>query len=447
MNKVFKSAVCVVLCLVMCTSLCACDVLYDAIDSISSLIIPKGIVEDVSLGYTQIEKVDFTYSEHYKPYECRDSYELLESDDMRKLYDMLLVNAYFVYPQADENSEYKTKQVILEDVILTEAKIRLVIKALIDDNPQMFWLTSTFGFLVDEDRNYTAAQLYSRYSPTELISCEKKLREKVNSFFAPLDKGKTPYQLELFIHDYIVDNCEYDESVKQKDDSELLESAVFDVYGALVDGVAVCEGYSRSFQLLCNGVGIRSFNIVGKSEDDLHMWSAVVLDGDWYYVDVTWDDCSGEALRYDYFNINEKQLEKDHEFSKLTREMTDKEITGSESGKALTSNFFIPDCTQSAFNYYVRQSPHLTDYDSDEVVESLLKTATKKQEYFHIYISPDDFDYDEAVDMLFYTYPQYFFSYVDEVNYSLPDYSIDNSNISIYKKKTLSVVTVELKYV
>jgi len=47
--------------------------------------------------------------------------------------------------------------------------------------------------------------------------------------------------------------------------------------------------------------------------------------------------------------------------------------------------------------------------------------------------------------LLFHSYPQYFFTYVDNVNYRLSDYSIDG-NLSIYRKKELNVVTVELEY-
>ncbi len=434
----------VLLCVAICLSFSSCSL----IDEISSLFKPQyGIVEDTSLGYTQMDTSDFTYSPFYTPYKSKDSYNLLENDKMRALYDLLYQNVYYVYPQAQDNGEYKTKQAVLEESNLSEAQVRLTIKALSDDNPQIFWLSSTFGFLLHSEYNYTAVQLYSRYSPDDLAVRINELKEKVNGFYDSLADDVSEFNRELEIHDYILKNCEYDESVDFTSDENYEKTDAFDAYGALVRGVAVCEGYSRAFELLCNGVGIRCINLIGTSQDELHMWNAVELDGDWYYVDTTWDDIEDKAFKYDYFNINEKQLKKDHEFSSLANDMTDEEINGDGDLNALTSNFYIPDSDQTAFNYYVRKSPHLTNYDGREVIDSLTQSALEKEKYFHFYIDPDEFTYEYAVDQLFYSYPQHFFNYVDTVNMSLPDYSIDTSSLSLYKKENLSVVTVVLEYV
>ncbi len=447
MKKPVIKLVAVLLCFAFSFTFTSCTIVDEISNSIYSLVMPKGIAEDVSLGYTHIENTSFLYSEHYTAYKSTDSYDCLENDKMRELYRMLLENVYYVYPQANSDGEYKTKQAILEETQLTQAQIRLTIKALTDDNPSVFWLSTTFGFLVSEDQNYTAVQLYSRVSPKEVQQQATELKVKVDDFYKNLEKSLTPYQLELKIHDYILDNCEYDNSIDVNDVITVENAKSFDAYGALVKGIAVCEGYSRAFQLLCHGVGIRCINLIGESQDELHMWSCVLLDGDWYYVDTTWDDNLNKAFRYDYFNINEKQLKADHEFSKLWSQMSDEEICGYDDDNALTSNFFIPQSTNTAYNYYVRNSAHLTDFDAENVIDSLLTAATKKEEFFHFYIDPKEFTYDNAVDQLFYSYPQHFFKYIDTVNSVLSDYSLEKEDLSLYKKKTISVVTVVLKYV
>lgn len=447
MKKTLLRITAVLLCFMMCFTLCSCEFAQLVFDEISLLIKPQyGMVEDTSLGYTQIEKITFSYSEYYAPIESKEAYNALENDKMRELYDVLFENIYFVYPQA-EDGEYKTKQAVIEESALTEAQVRLTIKALTDDNPEIFWLSSTFGFLIHEELSYTAVQLYSRYSPDELKTRVEDFTTSVNEIFTKLQKGMSEYQRELFIHDYIVDNCEYDESVILTEDTTTLRSDVFESFGAIVDNLAVCEGYSRAFQMLCHGVGIECINLVGESEDVLHMWSAVELGGDWYYVDTTWDDNDDEAFKYDYFNINEKQLTKDHEFSPLVSEMSDEEINGTDDLSAQTSNFTIPQCTEKAYNYYIRETVHLTDYYDDDIVESLLSSAMKKEKYFHFYIDPKKLDYEEAVDVLFYSYPQHFFNYVSQANDSIPDYSIEKNDIMMYKKDSLSVVTVLLEYI
>ena len=447
MKKMTLRITAVFLCFVMCFSLGSCEFAQFVYDEISSLVKPQhGMVEDTSLGYTQIEKIAFSYSEYYTPFDSKEAYNSLENDKMRELYDVLFENVYFVYPQA-KDGEYKTKQAVIEESALTEAQVRLTIKALTDDNPEIFWLSSTFGFLIHDEYKYTAVQLYSRYSPTELKTRVEDFTSSVNTFYTKLEKGMSEYQRELFIHDYIIDNCEYDESVILNENTITTRSDVFESYGALVDNLAVCEGYSRAFQMLCHGVGIKCINLIGQSEDVLHMWSAVELGGDWYYVDTTWDDNDDEAFRYDYFNINEKQLTKDHEFSPLAEKMSEEEINGTSDINAQTSNFTIPECSGKAYNYYVRESVHLKDYYDNDIVDSLISSAMKKEKYFHFYIEPKALDYEEAVDVLFSSYPQHFFNYIYEANNSIPDYSIEYNDLMMYKKDSLSVVTVVLEYI
>ena len=447
MKKLCVKFALILLCVVLSVTLASCDVLDTAVDTVSSLISPKGIVEDTSLGYTQMERDGYTYSPYYTQFVCRESYNCLENEKMRELYSELLESAYFVYPKSFSKDEYKCRQVILEDSQLSEAQIRLVIKALTDDNPQIFWLSTTFGFLVNQSENYTAVQLYSRSHPEILNKNIAQLKEKVNGFFETVDDNLSEYEREKIAHNYILNNCEYDESLSDVLTVPQDKASAFDPYGVMVEGVAVCEGYARTFQLLCNGLGLNCINVIGESEGELHMWNAVMLDGDYYYVDTTWDDKDDGAFMYDYFNISEKQLLNDHDFSPLSSEMSDEDICGEGRINALTSNFFIPKCTSTAYNYYIRESAHLTDYDGDKIVESLEKAAKNKEKYFHFYIDPDEFTYEYAVEQLFFSYPQYFFKYVDEVNYSLPDYSLDKNNLSLYQKEAISVVTVMLKYV
>ncbi len=447
MRKTVQKIIAVILCFSVCFALSSCQQLTDTLDAISSLINPKGMVEDISLGYTQITDTEFEYSEHYTAIVCRESYNCLENDKMRELYDKLFESAYFVYPRSTTSSQYKCKQIILEDVQLTEAQIRLVIKALTDDNPQIFWLSSTFGFLVSSVDNYTAVQLYSRVSPDVLIVRCQSLKTEVDSFFESVPSGMSEYEREKYVHDFIIEKCEYDESLVDVEIVPDDKASAFDCYGVMVEGVAVCEGYARTFGLLLNALGVRCINVIGESEGELHMWNAVELDGDYYYVDATWDDKDDGAFKYDYFNISEKQLLYDHEFSPLSDELTDVQICGDDKINALTSNFFIPKCTSTAYNYYIRESVYLENYDDDDIVDSLLQSALNKEKFFHFYIDPDELTYSYAVDQLFLSYPQHFFKYVDLVNYELSDYSLDKNNLSFYQKKQLNVVTVVLKYV
>ena len=81
----------------------------------------------------------------------------------------------------------------------------------------------------------------------------------------------------LALHDYLITHCAYDQSL-----------TMVTAYDALVSGSAVCQGYTMAYRALLDRVGIDS--TVVASEAMNHAWNLVELDGNWYHVDVTWDD-------------------------------------------------------------------------------------------------------------------------------------------------------------
>jgi hypothetical protein len=97
------------------------------------------------------------------------------------------------------------------------------------------------------------------------------------------------------------------------------------------DGRAVCEGYARLFQSLCDHAGIRSQIITGYARTKWngpgsgfrsnHTWNAVNIDSVWYLLDVTWASgfisrSSGEFIRHydDYYFLTEPSKFIEHHF-------------------------------------------------------------------------------------------------------------------------------------
>lgn len=62
------------------------------------------------------------------------------------------------------------------------------------------------------------------------------------------------------------------------------------VSGLLEGYEPVCEGYSRALQLLCKRSGIPCVSVTGIADLQSHMWCAVKLDGEWFFLDSTWND-------------------------------------------------------------------------------------------------------------------------------------------------------------
>lgn len=125
-------------------------------------------------------------------------------------------------------------------------------------------------------------------------------------------EGVTPdmddYEKLKYFHDYIILNCETDTDDPYADT----------VYGALVKGKALCEGYAKAFSYLCNLAGIENVIVTGVT-DVPHMWNMVKLGGNWYHVDVTWDDPNDklhedypDIILYQYFMVTDSVIRNNH---------------------------------------------------------------------------------------------------------------------------------------
>jgi transglutaminase/protease-like cytokinesis protein 3 len=130
----------------------------------------------------------------------------------------------------------------------------------------------------------------------------------------------TDYQNILYIHDYLVDNIEYDSTYEA--------TGSYSIYGALVGKTCVCEGYAKAFKYLTNAAGFdceimqgTATNSSGKTES--HAWNCIKINGAWYEVDPTWDDPIiiggtgkvGNDVKYKYFLRGTTTFEKDHVLS------------------------------------------------------------------------------------------------------------------------------------
>lgn len=107
-------------------------------------------------------------------------------------------------------------------------------------------------------------------------------------------KQQTDSTVELlqYFQETLVDRVEYDEQAAQSDSTQY--PTAFHAYGALMEGKAVCQGYAYAFKLLCDKAQIPCWIVTGFYKEP-HAWNYVWLDGDYYMVDLTWDDGENRA--------------------------------------------------------------------------------------------------------------------------------------------------------
>lgn len=125
----------------------------------------------------------------------------------------------------------------------------------------------------------------------------------------------SPYEWELYLHDYIAS------SIKYENDNKTYHK-LHSVIGPLLYSRSVCEGNAKLFKLLCDEVNISCIVVNGTvNEEKLvvggnHSWNMVMIEGEWYHVDSTWDNgyTREEKVKCSHrlFNVCDEDIRADH---------------------------------------------------------------------------------------------------------------------------------------
>ena len=83
--------------------------------------------------------------------------------------------------------------------------------------------------------------------------------------------------------------------------------------------MGVCEGIAKAVKVLCDALGLWCMIVICGNNPEKgikyrHTWNIVKLGGKYYHMDVTFDNSlSHDGIRYDYFNLDDKNIFRDHE--------------------------------------------------------------------------------------------------------------------------------------
>jgi len=154
----------------------------------------------------------------------------------------------------------------------------------------------------------TIEHIYKETEITEINKVvDKIINEELNNSMSTNEKIK-------IIHDYIIDNANYDTlKTENKEDTTYNSNTA---YGVLIQNYGICSGYADAMAIFLDKLNVINYKISNEN----HIWNLVYLDGSWLHLDLTWDDpISDENITRDnYFLITTKHLkalnEEDHNY-------------------------------------------------------------------------------------------------------------------------------------
>lgn len=443
MKKIFFKALTLTLTAIICTASSGCELLDDDVLPLNSNI--KKFKNDDGVKYNDINKLDAStpYIEATLDY----GYSSLKNDTEKHLYSQFEIISTSVSDEADEDGLYSMDIVELTSGTLTEGQIRTVIEAFSCDHPETFWISNVFGYYTDDKT--TMVHLYSTFSSKEINRMQAELNVAIKGFLEDIPNELDDYTLEKLIHDKLLAECSYANDVKSSQDNP----SAFTLYGALVDDVAVCEGYTSAVQYLLKMVGIKTISINGYSKNELHQWCLVNINDKWYHLDPTWNDKDtkdeSDSISYLYFNVPDKYISADHTIAKSYTDMTEDELCGNDEDKTQIFNLPLPECSSEDDSFYNKDGVTITkgvsSYDDyNNMINAISAVASEKGKHIYIKVA-DKLDYDKIVDSLFNKDPYEFFEYTADVNNGLSGYKISDS-LSMLTMKDQRIIQVELSY-
>lgn len=179
-------------------------------------------------------------------------------------------------------------------------------------NPYYLSTVSSIGAV---GKQAEAIHVNYQYTPEEAAEKRRQDAEEQaaadSAIASCVADGMSDYEIAKALHDYLALNNEYD----MRYYSGNVPAISYTAYGALVNRTSVCAGYALAYERLMDQVGIPCEYVTGMTTNGYHAWNIIEIDGEWYHVDVTWDDPTPDRegyVRYKYFLKSDKAMSRDH---------------------------------------------------------------------------------------------------------------------------------------
>ncbi len=242
------------------------------------------------------------------------------------------------------------------------SEVNVAIESFINDHPEVFYLKSQYSSYIVEGFNGNIGYVKVNYTDSVDVIKQKidTMDEKILEYTSGLE-NKSEYEKELFLHDKLASDVKYskdEELPRQYHTSE----------GALLEGIGVCDSFTKALQLLYDRVGIDSIIVLGTLDGSPHAWNLVKLDDSWYHVDLTsshsiYDETG--IINHAYFNLTTISMKK---------------------MASLDNEEIIPSADNDKYNYYVYNDFVIKEGEDLDTRLSEIVSKNKDKNYIEFYL-------------------------------------------------------------
>ncbi len=210
----------------------------------------------------------------------------------------------------------------------------------------LFWVDSFRYIQYQKNGKTKMVSFLPNYTMTleKREQIQKKIDQEVEKYLQGIKAGANAYEKVRYIYQKLIQKVDY--NLESENNQNII--SVF------LGKETVCQGYASAMQYMLAKLDVPCLIVTGTAKGGPHAWNMVKIDGEWYYVDVTWgnskyhDDEKNDVkyVEYDYLNITTKEMLQDHKPQ---------------------MGFELPDCTAIKYNYFVQEGKYFTALGEEEI--------------------------------------------------------------------------------
>ncbi len=230
---------------------------------------------------------DYVFPEEIYPYRA------MLTQEQQSVYDRIYMSAMSCI------NKCTVREMISED------GLKDVMMAIYNDHPELFWLDTEYSYKHTSSGRVVEVGLGFNDTVNDFNNALNRFNSAAGEIIEGASRLADDEEKEKYVYDAIMDRVEYVAS------SPMNQSA----YSALVNNESVCAGYSRAFQYIMQKLEIPCYFCSGYSNGGAHAWNIVKINGEYYNVDISWDDSlsNGDSGRsYRYYNVKDSKFSLSH---------------------------------------------------------------------------------------------------------------------------------------
>ena len=202
-----------------------------------------------------------------------------------------------------------------------------IIQTVLGDNPSIIYFNKT---QIETEESFLGKIIFLKevQSKPQTNKMLSSLETKAENIISSIKSNTSDeYSLLINLYHYLQKNIKYDKEEIQANIKGICKFPdSHNAYGALINGKAVCDGFSSAFTFLAKKLDFNCMMAIGNSAYSStsftsHAWNIIKVKDKYYHMDITWDARTFEEYgeySYQYFANNDSDISNTHRWDKKT---------------------------------------------------------------------------------------------------------------------------------